>query len=242
MFGMNLETAIKCFEGYDLLIVDSWSQAQGQMGANDNDAISMMDADYFQPLIAATGATVLIIDNTGKDGMGSDGMKIKNDEARGASRKKDIQEVAWWLHRPMTNNNFRTTVECRKMRLDLPMPAPVTVETPQDRIEFYVVEHAMRTEQPFWSSQQVMTDSVTTETEATVPEWDAPETTTPSEPGPSLPGPSPALSAEEGADWSEMEAYEEMVMTLGSASDKRAVRIARAQRREAAQPVERSGE
>lgn len=155
MFGQNLETAIKNFEGYDLLIIDSWSQAQGGMGANDNDAISAMDASYFQPLIQATGATVLIIDNTGKDGRDNEGRKVKSDEARGASRKKDIQETAWWLSRPDEENNFRTRIKCRKMRLDVAMPAPVTVETPHDRIEFYLVQSGLRTETPMWEGMRV---------------------------------------------------------------------------------------
>jgi hypothetical protein len=165
MFGMNLETAIKNFQGYDLLIIDSWSQAQGDMGGNDNDAVSMMDSQFFQPLIAATGATVLVIDNTGKDGKDRDGEKVANDEARGASRKKDIQETAWWLHRPTVGNNFRTKIECRKMRMNEPEPQPVIVETPQDRIEFYVVKSGYRTEEPLWPTMAIAVETAETATE-----------------------------------------------------------------------------
>jgi 5S rRNA maturation endonuclease (ribonuclease M5) len=154
MFGMNLTTAIKAFEGYDLLIIDSWSQAQNSMGGNDNDAISMMDADFFQPLIDATGATLLIIDNTGKDGSDAMGKKVANEEARGASRKKDIQEVAWFLRRPDENDNFTTRISCRKMRLDVPMPQPVTIFTPRDRIEFYKLVGEGK-EEPMWPGMVV---------------------------------------------------------------------------------------
>ena len=154
MMGMDLQTAIKNFEGWDLLIIDSWSQAQGELSANDNDGISRMDAEYFQPLIAATGATLLILDNTGKDTVTNDG-KVKADTARGASRKQDIQEVALWFRRNDENNNFRTTISCKKMRLDIPQPLAVTVETPQDRIEFYLVDSGMMTSEPMWSGMRV---------------------------------------------------------------------------------------
>lgn len=231
MFGMNLETAIKSFQGYDLLIVDSWSQAQGEMGSNDNDAVSMMDAQFFQPLIAATGATVLVIDNTGKDGKDRDGEKVKNDEARGASRKKDIQEVAWWLHRPDAGNNFRTRIENRKMRLNEPAPAPITVETPQDRIEFYLVERGLRTDLPLWDGSRVSPlDSDGTQMEVSATRETALETTTetPTQTGP---GPTTAPSAPDPAFSSEQEALEATIMALGSAAEKRAVRIAQGKRR-----------
>jgi hypothetical protein len=171
MMGMNLQTAIKNFEGWDLLIIDSWSQAQGAMGSNDNDAISLMDAEFFQPLIAATGATLLILDNTGKDTVTGDG-KVKADTARGASRKLDIQEIGLWFRRNDENNNFRTTISCRKMRLDVVQPSPVTVETPQDRIEFYMVENGVRTPNPMWEGMMV-------DYEPTAPTPDASSTTDP---------------------------------------------------------------
>ena len=158
MLGQNLETAIANFEGYDLLVVDSWSSAQGDLPSNSNDGISRLDTDFFQPLIAATGATVLMIDNTGKPVL-TDRGPIKQDTARGASRKRDIQEVELWFDRPVSNNNFRTTITVTKMRLDIPMPATVVVETPQDEIEFYYVvsqgDVAMMSTKPMWPGLQV---------------------------------------------------------------------------------------
>lgn len=157
MMGQHLGTAIKNFEGYSLLIVDSWSQAQGDLSSNDNDGISRLDAEFFQPLIAATGATVMLIDNTGKDTVTEKG-KVKADEARGASRKKDIQEVALWFDRPYQDNNFKTTLRCRKMRLDVQQPGDVTIWTPQDRIEFYLSTENMDTHTPMWPGSLVETE------------------------------------------------------------------------------------
>jgi hypothetical protein len=165
MMGQQLGTAIKNFEGYSLLIVDSWSQAQGDLSSNDNDGISRLDAEFFQPLIAATGATVMLIDNTGKDVV-TEGGKVKNDEARGASRKKDIQEVALWFDRPYQDDNFKTTLRCRKMRLDIPQPKDVTIWTPQDRIEFYLNKDGVNTETPMWPGMVVEPDTSSTASES----------------------------------------------------------------------------
>ena len=155
MLGLDLETAIRCFEGFSLMVVDSWSSTQGDIGSNDNDAISLLDTEFLQPLIAATGMSVLITDNTGKDSVTDKGDKVKQTFARGASRKRDIQEVELWFSRPDKANNFRTKIECTKMRLDLAIPRPLVVETPQDRIEFYVVEKNLMTTQPMWTSLAV---------------------------------------------------------------------------------------
>ena len=156
MLGQDLETAIKNFEGYDLLVIDSWSSARGDISSNDNDAVSSLDTDFFQPLIAATGATLMILDNTGKDAVTDKGDTIKQTMARGASRKRDIQEVELWFSRPNRTNNFRTKIECTKMRLDIQIPSPVTVETPQDRIEFYLVEKDTMSTRPMWMEDAVL--------------------------------------------------------------------------------------
>lgn len=159
MLGQDLETAIKNFEGYDLLVIDSWSSARGDVSSNDNDAISDLDRDFFQPLIEATGATLMLLDNTGKDAVTDKGEKVRQTMARGASRKRDIQEVELWFSRPVPGNNFRTTVECTKMRLDIPAPAAVTIETPQDRIEFYIVAQGGMTTEPMWPDLRVVADA-----------------------------------------------------------------------------------
>lgn len=157
MMGQNLETAIKNFEGWDLIIVDSWSSTQGDTSSNDNDAIALMDKEFFQPLVQATGATLLIIDNTGHDSITNDGA-IKRDTARGASRKRDIQEVELFFSRPEKGNNFRCRIECTKMRLDIPMPQPVVVQTTEGAIDFrYVVGGVM--DKPMWPGDQVETET-----------------------------------------------------------------------------------
>ncbi len=193
MLGMNLQTAIAAFEGYDLLIVDSWSQAQGAMGGNDNDAISMMDAEFFQPLIAATGATLLVLDNTGKDTVTNEG-KVAADTARGASRKLDIQEIGLWFRRTDENNNFRTRISCKKMRLDVPQPSPVTVETPQDRIEFYYVDSGMMTAVPMWPGVEPDVPIPSASSTGVEPVDLSSQTT---EPAPASP-PEPTSSAQDG--------------------------------------------
>jgi hypothetical protein len=154
MLGQNLGTAIKNFEGYSLIVVDSWSSTQGDISSNDNDAVARLDVDFFQPLVSATGATVMVIDNTGHDAITADG-RVRRDSARGASRKRDIQEVELHFSRPDKDNNFRTSVEVTKMRLDVAIPPKVVIETPQDEIEFYYVSQGIMSQQPFWPGLQV---------------------------------------------------------------------------------------
>jgi hypothetical protein len=62
-------------------------------------------------------------------------------------------------------NNFRTKIECRKMRMNEPEPQPVIVETPQDRIEFYVVKSGYRTEEPLWPTMAIAVETAETATE-----------------------------------------------------------------------------
>jgi len=154
MLGQNLGTAIKNWEGYDLIIIDSWSSTQGGMESNSNDAVSTLDVEFFQPLVQATGATVLVIDNTGHDAITKEG-KVKRDSARGASRKRDIQEVELFFSRPDRQNNFRTSIEVTKMRLDRAIPGKEVVETPRDRIEFYLVTSGLMTTTPLWPRMKV---------------------------------------------------------------------------------------
>jgi len=154
MLGQNLGTAIKAWEGYDLIVIDSWSSTQGNANSNDNDSVALLDQEFFAPLVQATGATVLMIDNTGHDAITKDG-KVKRDTARGASRKRDIQEVELFFSRPDRVNNFRTSIEITKMRLDVAIPGKEVIETPQDRIEFYYVSHGALTTKPMWPTLQV---------------------------------------------------------------------------------------
>lgn len=124
--------------GFDLVVIDSWTAAR--TGAKDsNEAIAALDNEVFLPLIRSTGAALVVIDNTGHDAI-TDRGKIKADHARGASAKGDKMEVTLWFRRPFEDNNYRTEIAVKKMRLDYPMPAPVTVETPEDEINFYYVD------------------------------------------------------------------------------------------------------
>jgi len=97
--------------------------------------------------------------------------------------------------------------------LNEPAPAPVTVETPQDRIEFYLVHSSLRTEQPLWDGLQVEADGGTTETDSSAPTTSVDDSTmqtqTPSIP--TLPGPTPAPSVEAAAPLSEDEALANLV-------------------------------
>lgn len=151
----HVALALDGLKGMDLIIVDSWSAAhQG----TTNDEVARLDNEVFQPIIDATGATLLILDNTGHDVITEKG-KIKPTHARGASAKGDKMEVTLQFDRPVDDNNYRTTISVRKMRMDRLIPAPETIETPRDRIEFYHVTHGMMTGTPFWPSLEVKVES-----------------------------------------------------------------------------------
>jgi len=138
----HVMTAIAALKGYSLVVIDSWSAAHS--GAT-NDEVARLDNEFFLPLIEQTGATFLVIDNTGHDAI-TDAGKIRADHARGASAKGDKMDVTLWFHRPYEDNNYLTRIECKKMRLDESMPPPVTVETGQGAIEFYLNSDGLRGE------------------------------------------------------------------------------------------------
>lgn len=134
---VQLDTVQRAMRGYDLIIIDSWSAAHHD-NAN-NDEVARLDRQVFIPLIERTGASLLILDNTGND-VFTDHGRHKMDRARGASAKEDKMELALWFDRPYENNNYRTTITMKKMRLDEPIAEPVTIETPRDRVEFFYVD------------------------------------------------------------------------------------------------------
>jgi len=144
-------------QNFDLIVIDSWSAARAGTKEWD-DTVAQLDVDTFLPLIEQTGATILLLDNTGHDSI-TDSGKIKADHARGSSAKGDKMEVTLWFRRPFEDNNYRTTLTVKKMRLDYPMPEPLTIETPQDRIEFYGVyeagDIAMIGSKPAWPGMYV---------------------------------------------------------------------------------------
>lgn len=150
-------------KGYDLIVIDSWSSAhQFGRGLEQNDEVARIDNEVFQPIIDNTGATLLILDNTGNEMLTESG-KRKPEHARGASAKGDKMEVTLWFDRPEEANNYRTRIVCKKMRLDEPTPRPVTVETPQDRIEFYIIEGG-KMSKSMWPSATSPTDGPITAT------------------------------------------------------------------------------
>lgn len=150
----HTEKLIAALRGYDLIVVDSWTAARSHAGRESNEAVAELDNEVLLPLIKQTGATVLLIDNTGHDFV-TDSGKIRADHARGASAKGDKMEVTLWFHRPFEDNNYRTTITVKKMRLDYPIPQPLTIETPQERIEFYHVSQGVRTETSAWGGGTV---------------------------------------------------------------------------------------
>jgi hypothetical protein len=133
---------------FDLIVVDSWSAAQQGVS---NDEVATLDRDVFQPLIDETGASVLILDNTGHTVVTDKG-KVKPDHARGASAKGDKMEVTLLFERPYESDNYRTKITMKKMRLDEPMAAPVDVYTPRDRVEFYMADG----DAPLWGEDDVV--------------------------------------------------------------------------------------
>ncbi len=149
----HLAVATAGLKDCELIVVDSWTAARSE--GNSNDEVARLDNEFFQPLIEKTGATLLILDNVGHPAFASDGSTMQPDWARGASAKQDKMEVCLMFSRPSHTNNYRTTVSFKKMRLDYPMPHPVTIETPRDRIEFYTVEQGMMTDIPVWEGLRV---------------------------------------------------------------------------------------
>lgn len=141
-------------KGYDLIVIDSWTAARSHVQFEGNQEVSALDAEAILPIVSQTGATILILDNTGHGTITDTGV-IKPQHARGASSKGDKQECTLSFDRPDPLNNYRCQITVTKMRLDYPMPRPVVVETPKDRINFYYVEQGIRTERPLWPEEEV---------------------------------------------------------------------------------------
>lgn len=163
----HTERLMKGLKGFDLIVIDSWSAARAHVRYEGNEEVAALDSETLLPLIKMTGASVVLIDNTGHDAITNDG-KVKADHARGASAKGDKMEVALWFHRPFEDNNYRTTIEVKKMRLNYPAPSSLTIETPQEEIEFYHVSSGIRTMTSMWEVKEVE-DAVEATTETTAP-------------------------------------------------------------------------
>lgn len=143
----HVRLAAEGLKGYDLIVVDSWN-ATIKQSSYDQD-IADLDNEVFQPLIDATGATILLIDNTGHD-VFTDKGKHKMDRARGSSAKADKMDVTLWMDRPFEDDNYQSELHVKKMRYDFPMPSPVRISTPQDSIEFYITDNQGHRTGPLW--------------------------------------------------------------------------------------------
>jgi len=134
---MDLAAACDLLKGYSLIVVDSWSAVHGD--TNNNDAVAKLDREFFLPLIEETGATLLILDNTGQ-AMLTDRGKIQSDWARGASAKGDKMDMTLFFERPDEMDNHTTRIKVKKIRGDSAMPRPIVVRTDADVIDFRVID------------------------------------------------------------------------------------------------------
>lgn len=156
----HIRLAAEGLKGYDLVVVDSWN-ATIKQSSYDQD-IADLDNDVFQPLIDATGATILLIDNTGHD-VFTDKGKFKMDRARGSSAKADKMDVTLWMDRPFEDDNYQSELHVKKMRYDFPIPSPVRISTPQDSIEFYITDNQGHRTGPLWGGVWNVTESTAIE-------------------------------------------------------------------------------
>jgi 5S rRNA maturation endonuclease (ribonuclease M5) len=116
-----------------LVVVDSWTAAMPR--GISNDTVAELDVEYFQPLIEDTGATLLLLDNTGHDVHTDEGV-FKMDHARGASAKRDKMDIEYHLSRPDEADLYRTRIKSTKLR-DGGIYITEDIYTPPNRIEFY---------------------------------------------------------------------------------------------------------
>lgn len=140
----HTEKLIRGLKDFDLIVIDSWTAARAGM-KDSNEQVSELDTEFFLPIIKNTGATVLVIDNTGHAAMTDKG-PVKMQHARGASAKGDKMDVTILFDRPYEDNNYLTRMAVKKMRFDQPMPKPVEVYTPTHNIEFFYTE----SDKPMW--------------------------------------------------------------------------------------------
>jgi hypothetical protein len=85
-------------KGYDLIVIDSWTASH--KGGNDNEEVAQLDTEVFQPIIDGTGASLLILDNTGHSTYSEDG-EHKQEHPPRATR--------WRLHCGSTGRSRGTT-------------------------------------------------------------------------------------------------------------------------------------
>lgn len=133
----DLAAACDLLRGYSLIVVDSWSAVHGD--TNNNDAVARLDREFFLPLIEETGASLMILDNTGQNVLTDRGQKMAPDWARGASAKGDKMDLTIHFEKP-EDTNHTTRMKVKKMRYDRGAPKPITVRTDPDVIDFRMID------------------------------------------------------------------------------------------------------
>jgi hypothetical protein len=143
-----LAAACELLKGYSLVVIDSWSAVQAE-GLNSNDTVAALDREVFQPLVEETGATLLVIDNTGHDAVTDKGI-VQMRHVRGASAKEDKMDVALMFSRPDENDNYRVNLSVTKMRLNEAIPKMVSIRTSPHHINFEEVDSRGVVLGPHW--------------------------------------------------------------------------------------------
>lgn len=133
----DLAAACDLLKGYSLIVVDSWSAVHGD--TNNNDAVAKLDREFFLPLIEETGATLLILDNTGQAVITDKG-RYQPEHARGASAKGDKMDMTLMFDRPDEEDNHKARIRVKKIRGDSSIPKPITVKTDPHNIDFRRVD------------------------------------------------------------------------------------------------------
>lgn len=138
-FESNTDLAAACdlLKGYSLIVVDSWSAVHGD--TNNNDSVARLDREFFLPLIEETGASLLILDNTGQAVI-TDRGRVQPDWARGASAKGDKMDITLMFERPDEADNHTAKIRVKKMRMDRRIPKPIVVRTDPDNIDFRMID------------------------------------------------------------------------------------------------------
>lgn len=158
----HLRRTIEALRGYDIIIVDSLNAAFRFMGrGTHDDQFAELDDTFFQPVIEGTGATLVLVDNTGHDVVVGFGTRTPSQHPRGTSAKIDKMDVGIFLHRPDEQNNYLTEIHVKKMRYDLPIPARQVVCAPssQDGIEFYIADPVTgEPKESLWREEDMMPD------------------------------------------------------------------------------------
>ena len=154
--SQHLDAAIDLLQGFSLIIVDSWSAAATQLDIRDsNKAVAVLDQEVFQPLMNETGASLLILDNTGHAMVSDKGRVVKAEHARGASAKHDKVDVALFFERPDEGDNYTTRIKVKKIRYHRSIPKPLTVravDVEEGGLDFRILDNQGLDMGSFWDT------------------------------------------------------------------------------------------